>query len=147
MPKIKSSLDDMKTIGGKGNESLYWTTSQNFLVSWLMYYFQEAKTTTQCRICDKKLHQSYSLVLGMAFLFKLRYGPLTHLALLPVKRKRARMYNHWLPLHERWKYQPCKWDSKLLHKSFAQQAIEISFFQWKSLTWQWSRFHWYVVPI
>ena len=32
------------------------------------------------------------------------------------------------------KNQPRKWHSKPLHKSFAQQATGISFFQWKPLT-------------
>ena len=36
------------------------------------------------------------------------------------------------------KYQPRKWHSKPIHKSFVQQATGISFFQWKPLTCPWS---------
>ena len=32
MPKLKCSLDDMRTMAGKGNESLSWTTSQTFFI-------------------------------------------------------------------------------------------------------------------
>lgn len=32
MSNLKSSLEDMRTMGGKGNESLYWTTSQTFFI-------------------------------------------------------------------------------------------------------------------
>ena len=32
LPKLKSSLDDLSTIGGKGDESLNWTTPMTFLI-------------------------------------------------------------------------------------------------------------------
>ena len=38
-----------------------------------MYFLQKAKTTPPCRKCDQKWYQIDSLVVGMAFVFKLRF--------------------------------------------------------------------------
>ena len=88
MPKLKSSLHNMRSIAGKGNESLYWTTSQTFLILWPMYIFNRPKTP-QCRKCNIKCYQRYSLLVGKAFIFKLTFWAFDLFGTIAHEKKRA----------------------------------------------------------
>lgn len=74
-PELKSHFDHMGTLGGKGNESVHLTTSQTFssydlCISSIGKIYNSMWGMPQKK---KKWDQRYSLVLGMAFVFNLKF--------------------------------------------------------------------------
>lgn len=75
-PELKSHFEHLGTLGGKGNESVHLTTSQTFSSYDLCISFNRQNLQLYVGNATKKKKkwdQRYSLVLGMAFVFNLKF--------------------------------------------------------------------------